>query len=194
MGSIRTTEGARIWTHLHLLALFALLLRLAVALISERISYPDELFQYLEQAHRYTYGYGFETWEYRYGIRNWLLPGFLSGLLGLFSNAGLDSPKAYIPAIKSVAAALSVSVVYASYFLGRSLFSEKTARIAAVLSTIWHEPLYYSVVATPEVMGGYALLGAAALATCRRQCSALQAIGIGTLVGLPSSTPNAVSS
>lgn len=184
MTNTPATEDAQTWKILHGLALAALLLRLSVALFSERISYPDELFQYLEQAHRYVFGYGFETWEYRYGIRNWLLPGFLSSLLATFAATGLDMPKIYVPAIKSIVCIISVSTVYASYYLGRNLLSEQTGRMAALLAAIWYEALYYAVVATPEVLSSYALFGAAALATGRRPASVIQIAGVSMLLGL----------
>ena len=68
---------ARKWTPLclHAIAAGALALRLAFVWRSEHLGHPDEVFQYLEQAHRLVYGYGFVPWEYRFARRNWLLPG-----------------------------------------------------------------------------------------------------------------------
>src|ERR1700678_2983109 len=128
-----------VWRQLHVVAAAALVLRLAVAWRSERIYFPDELFQYLEQAHRLVYGYGFVPWEYRFGTRNWLLPGLLAALLEALRSFGLDRPTAYIPVLKSILAMLSVSVVYASYAIGRHLSGERTGRVAAVLAALWYE-------------------------------------------------------
>ena len=36
--------------------------------------HPDELIQYLEQAHRIVFGYGVVPWEFREFIRSWLIP------------------------------------------------------------------------------------------------------------------------
>ena len=55
-------------------------LRFLLAELSPNIHHPDELFQYLEQAHRLVFGYGVVPWEFRVGTRSWLLPGFLGGL------------------------------------------------------------------------------------------------------------------
>src|SRR5689334_338901 len=87
---------------LHVIAAGALALRLVTVRWSEHIAHPDEVFQYLEQAHRLVYGYGFVPWEYRFGARNWLLPGTLAGLLEALRFAGLDRPTAYVPAVKSL--------------------------------------------------------------------------------------------
>ena len=35
---------------------------------------PDEIIQYLEQAHRIVFGYGVVPWEFREFIRSWLIP------------------------------------------------------------------------------------------------------------------------
>src|SRR5580704_7136558 len=112
------------WRGLHIVAITAVLLRLGVAWYSARITYPDELFQYLEQAHRLVYGYGIVPWEFRLAARNWLLPGTLGVLLEGFRALGLDRPTTYIPVLKSVFALLSVSLVYASYTIGRNMFGE----------------------------------------------------------------------
>jgi hypothetical protein len=171
----------QVWPQLHILALAALLLRLAVAWWSVRITYPDELFQYLEQAHRLVYGYGIVPWEFRLAARNWLLPGALAALLEGLRAIGLDRPTAYIPAMRSIFALLSVCLVYASYATGRNMFDERAGRVAAVLAAFWYELLYISAVATPEVLSGYAIVCALALAT--GHASTRRSILIGLLLG-----------
>jgi hypothetical protein len=170
------------WGKLHLLALAALLLRLAVAWWSVRITHPDELFQYLEQAHRLVYGYGVVPWEFRFAARNWLLPGSLALLLEGLRAMGLDRPMAYIPALKSLFGLVSVCLIYASYSIGRNMFGERTGRLAAVLAAIWYELLYVATVATPEVLSTYALVGAVAVVTARS--STRRAAIIGLLLGI----------
>lgn len=172
---------AQTWRGLHYVALGALVLRLAVAWGSVRITYPDELFQYLEQAHRLVYGYGIVPWEFRLAARNWLLPGALGVLLGGLRAIGLDSPTTYVPVLKSLLALLSVCLVYASYSIGRNMFGERSGRLAAVLAAIWYELLYVSTVATPEVLSAYAIVGALALVTGR--ASVRRAAIVGLLLG-----------
>lgn len=45
--------------------LFALVFRLLNALCSRAFFQPDEYWQNLEVAHRWIYGYGYQTWEWR---------------------------------------------------------------------------------------------------------------------------------
>jgi phosphatidylinositol glycan class B len=180
-GNVDDHARARIWSKLHSLAVAALALRLAVAWGSVRTSHPDELFQYLEQAHRLVFGYGVVPWEFRFGARNWLLPGTLAVLLEGLRGIGLDRPTAYIPVIKSLFALLSVCLVYASYSIGRNMFCERTGRVAAAIAAIWYELLYVSSVATPEVLSAYAIVGALAVATGR--ASGPRATLVGLLLG-----------
>jgi hypothetical protein len=153
LGRSRSDAFASMWQGVHTLAIAAVALRVAVACWFEQFDHPDALFQYLEQAHRLVYGYGFVPWEYRFGIRNWLLPGALAGLLAFFRLLGLSQPTLYVPLLKSTFAIVSVSVVYAGYVTGRNVFGEQTGRLAAVFATFWYELISCSVLATPEALG-----------------------------------------
>jgi GPI mannosyltransferase 3 len=186
LGKGRSDASRPMWQGVHVLAAAALALRLAVACRFEQFDHPDALFQYLEQAHRLVYGYGFIPWEYRFGVRNWLLPGALAGLLAFFRFLGLDQPTFYVPLIKSTFAILSVSMVYASYVTGRNLFGEQTARLAAVFAAFWYELIAASVLATPEVLGAYAVFGSLALLSGApgRRRTMLAGLLLGTAVAL----------
>jgi phosphatidylinositol glycan class B len=178
------------WTPvcLHAIAAAALALRLVVAWRSEHIAHPDEVIQYLEQAHRLVYGYGIVPWEYRFARRNWLLPGTLAGLLEAFRLLGLDRPAAYMPALKGLFAILSVSLVYAANAIGRHLYGVRAGLIAATLVAFWYELVDVSPRATPEVLATYAVVAALALATgpctARRMATAGLLIGIGVALRL----------
>ncbi len=173
-----------VWRGLHAIVVLGLLLRLATALWSERMHQPDEIFQYLEQAHRLVFGYGYVPWEYRYGLRNLVLPGALAAMLEATRWVGLDSPAFYVPAIRCVMAVLSLSVLYSVYFIGRALYGEMTARIAVLLAASWYELIFTSTFATPEVLGGYTALAVLALLLAPRQPSALRCVAVGVLIGL----------
>ena len=80
------------------IVLAAFSLRMAADIFLPNIHHPDEVFQYLEQGHRLAFGYGVVPWEYREGVRSWLLPGLLGGLMkatawlggGVTAPAGID--------------------------------------------------------------------------------------------------------
>jgi GPI mannosyltransferase 3 len=182
MGRGHLPSQTPVWQSLHRLAAAALALRLVTAWWSVRVSHADELFQYLEQAHRLVYGYGFIPWEYRFGIRNWLLPGAFAVVLEALRIIGLDQPTVYLPMLKSLLALLSISVIYACYTLGRNLFCERTGRLAAIFSAFWYELIYSSTLPTPEVLGAYAIIGALAIMTSPPSVS--RAVLTGLLLGL----------
>ena len=59
------------------------LARVLVAVKSPNILWPDEVFQTLEPGHRIRFGFGHLAWEFHDGIRAYLLPGFLAGIMKL---------------------------------------------------------------------------------------------------------------
>lgn len=111
----------------------ALLLRLGLGLFSDSITYPDELYQYLEQGHRFAFGYGVTTWEWEYGSRSLLLPGFVALLLLPFKFTGLDDPAYYVPFVKAVFCVISLLIPWGLYHHTRHQHGERAGRIALLL-------------------------------------------------------------
>jgi hypothetical protein len=142
-------------------------LRLAVVVLSETLLHPDEVFQYLEQAHRLVFGYGIVPWEYVHGIRSWLLPLILALPLWLTQRLGINDPDLYIPVIQGLACWISLTAIFCAYWIGRQLYSESVGRIASVLTAVWWEMVFWGHKATPEIFGMYLLLGAFACLVTR---------------------------
>lgn len=139
---------------------FALALRIWVALASSAV-HPDEIFQYLEQAHRRAFGYGVVPWEYRYGMRNWLLPLAFSGPMRV--GAWLAPGTAlYLILAKLLMPLLSLAVVAAAFRLGDRL-SRAHAWVAAIVAATWYEFAYYHAHAITEAAAVALILPAAAL-------------------------------
>ena len=92
----------------------ALALRLLVTFGYPLIHHPDESFQYLEQAHRVVTGDGLVPWEYREGIRSWLLPGALTALKWLADRVGED-PRIFTRAAWLVMSMFSLVIVFVGY-------------------------------------------------------------------------------
>ncbi|MDH4134784.1 MAG: hypothetical protein OEV31_08325, partial [Gammaproteobacteria bacterium] len=148
---------------IHALALVGLILRLFVALKSEQIYHADELFQYLEQAHRLVFGYGHITWEFRWGARSWILPGFISSILFFCKALNLDTPTVYIPVVKVFFSVISISLIYSVYFATRRIATPQAATLASLFACFWYELIYFAARATPEVLAAYLIVGALAL-------------------------------
>ena len=153
--------------NIHFLALAGLLVRLAVAFASDRIYHPDEIFQYLEQAHRLTFDYGYLPWEYRYGTRSWILPGFISGILFLCKVLGIDDPAIYTVVTKVVFCVLSISLIYSVYILAREIAGVEAGKLAAAFTCFWYELVYFAHKPFPELLSTYLIAAALACAVSK---------------------------
>jgi hypothetical protein len=149
--------------NVHFIALVGLIARLTVAFLSERIDHPDEIFQYLEQAHRLAFGYGYIPWEYRFGTRSWILPGFVSGILYLCKSLGADDPAIYTRVVQVVFCTLSVSLIYSAYLGAREIGGETAGRLAALFTSLWYELVYFAHKPNPEILSAYLIAAALAL-------------------------------
>jgi phosphatidylinositol glycan class B len=168
----------RVW-HV-LVAAFAV--RFAVGLSTDSVLQPDEVMQYLEQAHRLVFGAGMVPWEYDYGTRSWAPALFIAGILEVVRRAGLDTPQIYQPAVKAALCGASLAIPYAAYRIGRALFSETAAWLALLFTAFWYELVSYSHRATIDALAAYPAFGALALLSAepRRRVT----VSYGALAGL----------
>ena len=132
-------EDDPVWKFLPLVLVLAFVARSAIALSGDFVLHPDEIFQYLEPAHRLAFGHGLTYWEFFYGGRSWLVPGAVAGLLKLCDAVGLGQPFWYIGAVKLAFCASSVAIPASMYFFARRHFSEASARVALVAGAFWYE-------------------------------------------------------
>jgi phosphatidylinositol glycan class B len=142
---------------LSILTLFALILRVGVALKFPNIFWADEIFQTLEPAHRLAFGNGIVTWEFRDGIRSWILPGILAGIMRLTAWLG-EGSTGYLLGINIFLSILSLSNILVAYLWGKKVGGTITAFICAAICTIWFELIYFSPKALTEVIATHFLL------------------------------------
>ncbi len=128
----------------------ALLLRVGVALRSPSIEWPDEIFNTLEPAHRLAYGYGVIVWEWRDGIRSWVYPAFLAGVMRATAWMGSGS-RGYLTGITVVLSLLSLSSVWFAYMWAKRSSGTLAAWIAAGACATWYQLVYFSPKAFSEV-------------------------------------------
>ena len=167
---------------LHGIALLGLVVRVVASFLIDSIHHPDEIYQYLEQGHRLAFGYGFIPWEFIYGVRSWLIPGTISGLLSVASEIGFDQPALYIPMIKIFFCLLSLSLVYGSFVVASLLADQRAGLTAAFVTSFWYEFIFFASKPTPEVLGTYTLIGMLACAV--RPPANSVAYGFGALAAL----------
>jgi hypothetical protein len=151
----------------------ALALRLAT-IPGAGIYHPDELFQYLEQAHRIAFGQGIVPWEFRSGMRSWLLPALLSGPMAV---GGIISPgtSLYLVLPRGCAVLVSMSLVWCAWRLGRRI-SATGGLVAAAIAAGWAEFVYFAPHILSETTSLALLLSAAILLTEQRRTPRLLAL------------------
>lgn len=142
------------------LLLLALVLRF-LALLPASLHHPDEILQYLEPAHRLVFGHGIETWEYRYGMRGWLLPGVLSGPMAL-GEALAPGTGLYLFLPRLLAMLVTLLIPLGAFMLGR-LVSPRHALLAMAVAAVWAETVFFSSHMLSEILGVAFFLPAAAL-------------------------------
>ena len=165
---------------LALIVALGLAIRLAL-LITPRSYFPDEIFQYLEPAHRLVFGNGVVPWEYRYGIRSWLVPLALSAPMRLGAWIAPDGA-AYLIAAKLALVLLSLLAIVAAAAIGG-----RTSRLhgcfAAFVVAVWSECALFATQALTETIAVSIFLAGAALLHARRDAPA-QLAAAGALLAL----------
>ena len=142
------------------------LLALAVALRAWAfdplaIHHPDETLQYLEPAYRLLTGHGVVTWEYRYGMRGWLLPWMLAGPMAAGQAIGGNSFSGIVAA-RLAGAMVGLIPVVAAWHIGRRS-SPLHGIVAMAVMAIWYEQVYFSTHLLTESLSTALFLGGAAL-------------------------------
>jgi len=142
-----------------LLAVFliALALRVEVATHFPSMDWGDEIFNTLEPAHHLAYGYGVVVWEWRLGIRSWVFPAFLAGVMRLTDWIGPGS-SGYLCAIRFLLSLLSLTAVWFGYAWNKRTSGEAAAIIAAGACATWYDLVYFAPKAFSEVVAGNLLL------------------------------------
>ena len=97
-----------------LFSLVVLATRLFTAWTDLGVLWPDEVYQSIEQGHRFAFGYGLVPWEFRDGARSWLFPGVLGVLLKIAAWLGASSGAALVHVAKSFMAVLAAASTVAA--------------------------------------------------------------------------------
>jgi GPI mannosyltransferase 3 len=190
------SSTAAIADRLTLPALLLLALALRVwAAAQPGFHHPDALYQYLEPAHRLLTGDGVETWEWRAGMRGWLIPWIVAAPMALgralAPDTGLDL---LLPRL--LAALASLAIVWSAWTIGARV-SRAHALLAAAVVATWFEAVHFGAQVMAEPLACVALFPAAALATApapRRRALAAAGLLLGlTVLARPQYAPAALA-
>ncbi|MGC2774032.1 MAG: 4-amino-4-deoxy-L-arabinose transferase [Bradyrhizobium sp.] len=125
--------------------------------------HPDEIFQYLEPAWRMLGHDGIISWEWRHGVRSWLLPTMLSAPVAIGDWIAPGGPGAFI-APRILAALASLSIVVSAWTFGARV-SPRHAVLAGFVTAIWFELVYFAPHTLSEPVAAAIFLPAALLLT-----------------------------
>lgn len=135
----------------------ALALRIGLAVAAPSIFFPDEIFQTLEPAHRLVYGFGVIPWEWRLGVRSWVFPAFLAGIMR--ATAWMSAGSAgYLFGIDLVLSLLSLVTIWFGYAWARRASGTPAALIAALACSFYFALVYFAPKALTEVVAGHIML------------------------------------
>lgn len=177
-------DGQETWRHLPAWLAVAFALRAAFALGGDYVLHPDEIMQYLEPAHRAVFGSGIVFWEFQYGGRSWLVPGFVAAILKALDLVGLGEPRVYVHVVKIAFCALSLLIPWGSYHFARRAFGEEPAKIALVLACLWPYLVFFAHKPFTEFVSTALLFGALGVACRPKQGGAGTAFLFGLLAAL----------
>ena len=148
-------------TPLAAILLLALAVRLWSLATHTYLANTDETFQYLEPAHRLAFGSGVITWEFIDGIRSWLLPGAIAGVMRIVALFG-DGPEAYVMPLRLACVSASLAVPYAGYRLAERHMGQEAGIAAGLLCALSPQAIYFA----PVIMTEPLATDAALLAIC----------------------------
>jgi GPI mannosyltransferase 3 len=143
--------------------------------------HPDEIFQYLEPAWRMLGHDSIVSWEWRYGMRGWLLPTVLAGPVAIGDWLVPGGMGAFVLP-RLIAATASLSIVVSAWAFGARV-SRTHAIVAGFVAAIWFELVYFAPHTLGEPLATATLLPAALLLT-RATPSPRDLIGGGALLAL----------
>lgn len=135
----------------------AFALRIGLAVGSPNIFFPDEIFQTLEPAHRLVYGYGVISWEWRLGIRSWVFPTFLAGVMRATAWMGTES-SGYLLGTAIVLSLISLITIWFGYAWAKRASGKTAAIIAALACSFFFGFVYFAPKALYEVVAAHVLL------------------------------------
>jgi len=168
---------------LPILLLAALALRVGNVWTQLYVVFSDETFQYFEQGHRLAFGSGVLPWEFQDGIRSWLLPGLLAGLMRLTATFS-DDPLLYVRATRVLCVCVSLVVVFVAFRTGQRREGMAGALLAGGFAALWFDLVYFAPAVLTEVLAAHAALLALWLGDAPNGIAPRRLLAAGACLGL----------
>lgn len=178
-----TARSRPVWSlRSQIIVLLSVALAIRLAPIPIRgIHHPDELWQYLEPAHHIAFGPWVQAWEFRAGIRTWLVPYFLAGPMWLGDEIAPESDL-YLWLPKALLAVGSLAIVASSIVLANRI-SRTHAAVAGIVSATWADFVYFAARPLSDAIATTLFFPAATI-LLHKSASTRAVLGAGFLLGL----------
>lgn len=157
-------------------------LRFAAA-IPFAVNWFDEIWQYLEPAWHIVEGPWIQTWDFRFGIRSWLMPELVAAPMALGRALAPDtSLHLFLPRL--MFAAFSLTIVGAAMALGFRI-SRLHGIMAGFVTAVWFELVYFGPRILADTFGLALFMGAVWVLMGRRDAPGPRQFALaGLLMGL----------
>jgi hypothetical protein len=123
------------------LLVLAAVLRVWVARFQPNTIWPDEYYQVVEPAHRLVYGNGLMAWEYVLGMRSWIFPGAVAGMLWVGRLLGSE-PAFKLLCVHGFMVLASLLPVWVGYRWGEKLDGVRGGLVVGGFLAVWVDLLY----------------------------------------------------
>lgn len=134
-------------------------LRIWVANFQPNLIWSDEIYQVVEPAHRLVYGTGLTAWEYAVGMRSWLFPGVIAGVLWVGRLFGSDPAFKQIP-VQLFMVLCSLIPVTVAYRWGERLDGVRGGVIVGGFVAVWVDLLYFAAHPLSDVIAADVFMAA----------------------------------
>lgn len=149
---------------LSLILALAATIRVVTAFVFPNYIVADEVYQYLGQAHRLVFGHGAVPWEFRVGLRPWLIPGLLAGPMAVARLVD-PAPAFGLAVVRVLLSFASLSVVAVATLWGERFEGRRGAWIAGLTAALWPDLWVMAPHPLESTLAAYALLPGLYLAT-----------------------------
>ena len=136
--------------------------RLAVGFLLPNVIAADEVYQYLGQARRLVFGTGVVPWEFRVGLRNWLIPLLLAGPMRLAQWID-PGPAVGVGLIRALLSVTSLVVVVCAIRWGQRFHGLRGAWICGATAALWPDLWVMAPHPLEDTLSAYALIAALGL-------------------------------
>lgn len=132
-------------------AFCAVLTRFYALYATRGVLHPDNLYQLLEPAHRFVFGYGIIPWEYVLGMRSWLQPLLIAGIFKIGLLFGVWDIESLILINRAVMVVFSLALLYVVYETALLFYGRKAALYASFFSVFSYVLWLWSADVNPHV-------------------------------------------